>query len=168
MTLPLEQGCTADLTTAWCLANSSDCTTDRRAADRGAEGDRQIPGARGLNQGEGQRQISRCAEISINPRAGRRAPVHSRGPRTHLEALEEESRILFDMERPQTLANLWLILQTIAFVIALDGVAEYFSDRHYQSLARHLILLYYRSVRGLDHDPAEPKLPESWEEWYNS
>lgn len=65
-------------------------------------------------------------------------------------------------------ANIWLILQTIGFIIALDGVAEYFSDRHYQSLFRKTIILYYQFVRGLDHDPAEPRLPESWEEWYNS
>ena len=72
------------------------------------------------------------------------------------------------MERPQTLANLWLILQTAGFIIALDGVADYFTDRHYQSLFRNLIVLYYRNARGLDHDPSEPKLPDSWEEWYKS
>lgn len=72
------------------------------------------------------------------------------------------------MERPQTFANLWLILQTIGFIIALDGVAEFFSDRHYHTLFRRLILFCYQFVRGLEYDPAEPRLPESWEEWYNS
>ena len=72
------------------------------------------------------------------------------------------------MERPQTFANIWLILQTVGFIIALDGVAEYFSDRHYQNLFRKFILLYCHFVLGLEHDPAEPQLPESWEEWYNS
>ena len=72
------------------------------------------------------------------------------------------------MERPQTFANIWLILQTIGFIIALDGVAEYFSDRHYHNLFRRFILLYYQLVRGLDGNPAQPRLPESWEEWYNS
>lgn len=104
--------------------------------------------------------------LSIN--TGRRAPIYPRSPRTYLEAPQEEPRILHNMERPQTFANLWIILQTIGFIIALDGVAEYFTERHYQSLFRNLIVLYIRAVRGVDHDPAEPKLPESWEEWYNS
>jgi hypothetical protein len=72
------------------------------------------------------------------------------------------------MERPETFANLWLILQTIGFILALDGVAEYFSDRHYQGLLRKSLLFYYHFVHGLNHDPAEPRPPESWEEWYNS
>lgn len=105
---------------------------------------------------------------SVDIEKDRRASIYPRSPRTYLQAPEEEPRILHDMERPQTLANLWLILQTVGFIIALDGVAEYFSDRHYQSLFRSLFVLYYRTVRGLDHDPAEPQLPESWEEWYNS
>jgi hypothetical protein len=97
-----------------------------------------------------------------------RASIYRRSPRTHVEAPQEEPRILHNMERPETFANLWLILQTIGFILALDGVAEYFSDRHYQGLFRKFLLLYYHFVRGLDHDPAEPRLPESWEEWYNS
>lgn len=72
------------------------------------------------------------------------------------------------MERPPTFANTWLILQIVDFVIALDGVAEYFSDSHYHNLFRRFILRYYHYVRGLNHDPAEPRLPDSWEEWYNS
>jgi hypothetical protein len=72
------------------------------------------------------------------------------------------------MERPETFANIWLILQTIGFIIALDGVAEYFSDRYYHNLFRKFILLCCHFGGGLDHDPARPRPPESWEEWYNS
>lgn len=72
------------------------------------------------------------------------------------------------MERPQTFANIWLILQTVGFIIALDGVADYFSDRHYHSLFRRFILFTYQLVGGHEGDPAQPRLPESWEEWYNS
>ena len=72
------------------------------------------------------------------------------------------------MERPQTFANLWLILQTVAFIITLDGVTEFFSDRHTHNVFRKCIILFYSFVGGLDHDPAEPRIPESWEEWYNS
>lgn len=72
------------------------------------------------------------------------------------------------MERPQTFANLWLLLQTVAFVLALDGVTEYFSDRHTLNIFRKIMLLYFYLVGDLDHDPAEPRLPDSWEEWYNS
>jgi hypothetical protein len=71
------------------------------------------------------------------------------------------------MERPQALANTWLIFQTIGFIIALDGVAEFFSVRHYHHLVRQSFLLGYYFL-GLERDPAQPSLPESWEEWYNS
>lgn len=66
------------------------------------------------------------------------------------------------MERPQTFANIWLILQTVGFIIALDGVAEYFSDRHYHNLFRRFLLLF------VSRDPNEPKLPDDWGEWFNS
>ena len=66
------------------------------------------------------------------------------------------------MERPQTFANLWLVVQTIGWVMALEGVAEFFSERHYHTIFRRLLLLF------LDRDPARPRAPDSWEEWYNS
>ena len=66
------------------------------------------------------------------------------------------------MERPQAFANLWLIVQAVGWVLALEGVAEFFSDRHYHALFRRLLLLF------LGHDPARPRVPDSWEEWYNS
>jgi hypothetical protein len=72
------------------------------------------------------------------------------------------------MERPQTLANTWLFLQILGFVFALDSLAQYFSDRHYQDIYRKFLLYYFYIARGLDHDPARPEPPESWEEWYNS
>ena len=72
------------------------------------------------------------------------------------------------MERPQAFANTWLILQTLGFIIALDGVAEYLSGRHYHGLFRQLLLLYLQLIHNLERDPAQPHLPESWEEWYNS
>ena len=72
------------------------------------------------------------------------------------------------MERPATFANTWLILQTLGFIIALEGVAEYLSDRHYHSLFRRFILLCYQ-LRGYgDYEPTQPRIPESWEEWYNT
>lgn len=67
------------------------------------------------------------------------------------------------MERPQTtLANLWIIMQTIGWVLALDGVAEFFSDRHYHNMFRRILLIF------VDHDPAKPRVPDNWEEWYYS
>ena len=66
------------------------------------------------------------------------------------------------MERPQALPNLWILVQTLAWVLALDGVADFFSDRHYHHILRRLVLLF------LDRDPARPRLPDSWDEWYNS
>lgn len=67
------------------------------------------------------------------------------------------------MERPpQMFANLWVIMQTVGWVLALEGVAEFFSDRHYHNMFRRILLLF------LDHDPAKPRVPDNWEEWYNS
>ncbi len=66
------------------------------------------------------------------------------------------------MERPQALHNLWIIVQTVGWVMALEGVAEFFSDRHGHALFRRLVHLF------LERDPSRPRLPDSWEEWYNS
>jgi len=66
------------------------------------------------------------------------------------------------MERPQALANLWLIVRTLGWIMALEGVADFFSDRHYHTVVRRLLLLF------VDRDPASPRVPDSWEEWYNS
>jgi hypothetical protein len=38
------------------------------------------------------------------------------------------------MERPPAFANLRIILQIFGFLIALEGFAEYFADRHYTDL----------------------------------
>jgi hypothetical protein len=73
------------------------------------------------------------------------------------------------MERPETFANLWIILQAIGFIIALDGVAEFVPQRHYHNTMRQIIILVVDFFFGpLDRDPAQPRLPESWEEWFNS
>jgi hypothetical protein len=66
------------------------------------------------------------------------------------------------MERPSALSNIWLIVQTFGWVMALEGVAEYFSERNYESLMRRLLAF------ALGCDPAKPKLPDNWEEWYYS
>lgn len=66
------------------------------------------------------------------------------------------------MERPQALANLWIIIQTVGWILALEGVADYFSDRHYHNTFRRLILLF------LDRDPARPRVLDSWEDLFNS
>lgn len=72
------------------------------------------------------------------------------------------------MERAQTFANLWLICRIVGFVIALESVAQFFSDRHYINVLRKVLVLYFQFARGLQGDPARPEPPESWEEWYNS
>jgi hypothetical protein len=66
------------------------------------------------------------------------------------------------MERAQALSNLWTIVQTVGWIMALDGVAEYFSERHSHALFRRIVALF------LDRDPASPRLPDSWDEWYNT
>jgi hypothetical protein len=72
------------------------------------------------------------------------------------------------MERPPAFTNLRIILQIFGFLIALEGFAEYFADRHYTDLFHTVIRLYFYYTRGFEHDPARPHLPESWEDWYNS
>lgn len=66
------------------------------------------------------------------------------------------------MERPSPLSNLWTIVQTVGWIMALEGVAEFFSEHHYQFALRGLIALF------VGRDPARPKLPDDWAEWYNS
>lgn len=67
------------------------------------------------------------------------------------------------MERPSTLSNILLIVQTVGWIMALEGVAEYFSERHYETVLRRMLALF------IGYDPARPKVPnsyEGWEEWY--
>jgi len=66
------------------------------------------------------------------------------------------------MERPQALPNIWVIVKTLGWVLALEGVTEWLSDRHYHNTFRKFIFFF------LDHDPARPRAPDSWEEWYYS
>jgi len=66
------------------------------------------------------------------------------------------------MERPQAMSNFWIILKTVAWVLMLEGVMEYFSMRHYNNIFRRVLVLLF------DRDPAQPRVPDSWEEWYNS
>ena len=66
------------------------------------------------------------------------------------------------MERPQAFANLWIIVRTLGWVVALEGVAEFFSERHSHGFFRQAIRLF------LERDPARPRMPDSWEEWYNT
>jgi hypothetical protein len=66
------------------------------------------------------------------------------------------------MEHPQTMSNLWVVLRFVAWVLALEGVAEFFGDRHSHAIFRRLVALF------LGRDPASPRLPDNWEEWYYS
>jgi len=66
------------------------------------------------------------------------------------------------MERASTLSNLWVIVQTFGWIMALEGVAEFFSEHHYQSALRGILVLCF------GRDPARPRLPDDWAEWYNS
>lgn len=66
------------------------------------------------------------------------------------------------MERAATLSNIWTVVQTIAWIIALDGVTEYFTERQSHIQLRRLI------TEALGRDPAAPRPPPSWQEWYNS
>ena len=88
--------------------------------------------------------------------------LRQRDVRTHLKAATTESRVLHDMERAPQRANLWILVQTVAWIVALEGVAEFFSERHSHALFRRLVALL------LDRDPFSPRLPDNWEEWYNA
>lgn len=117
---------------------------NRGAATTGPREDPEIPAAR-----------------RRHPREG--VPRRLRRPRAlpaHVQAALPQPRVLYDMERPSALSNIWLIVQTVGWIMALEGVAEYFSERHYESLFRHLLVL------ALGCDPAKPRLPDNWEEWY--
>lgn len=91
-----------------------------------------------------------------------REPVRPRDVPVDVPAPTPKPRILHDMERPQALPNLWIILQTVGWIITLDGVAEFFSERHSHAIFRRLVTLVF------DRDPASPRLPDSWDEWYST
>ena len=57
------------------------------------------------------------------------------------------------MERPSSLSNLGLIVQTVGWIHALEGVAQYFSERRYETVLRRIITLFLRC------DPSRPALP---------
>lgn len=63
------------------------------------------------------------------------------------------------MERPSPLHNLLLATRLMGFIIILEGVLEFITDRHSITLFRNLI------ASLLERDPAVPRAPESWEEW---
>lgn len=52
-------------------------------------------------------------------------------------------------------------LRIAAWVLALEGVAEFFANTHWHFLLRRLV----GAVTG---DAGRPRLPEDWWEWYNS
>lgn len=66
------------------------------------------------------------------------------------------------MERPTALSNFFLLLKTIACVLVLEGVLDWFSHVHYRNLFRRFVVL------SLGRDPARPAMPDDWDEWYNS
>ncbi|GKT57514.1 LOW QUALITY PROTEIN: geranylgeranyl transferase type-2 subunit alpha [Colletotrichum tofieldiae] len=63
------------------------------------------------------------------------------------------------------LPNLWIIIKTIAWAVAIGAVREFFSSMHSASVLRRCVAVF------LGHDPARPRVPSGpseWEEWYNS
>lgn len=69
------------------------------------------------------------------------------------------------MERPQALPNLWIIIKTLAWAVAVGAAREFVSSMHSASVLRRCLAIF------LDRDPARPRVPSSpreWEEWYNS
>ncbi|KAK5997372.1 Geranylgeranyl transferase type-2 subunit alpha [Cladobotryum mycophilum] len=81
-------------------------------------------------------------------------------PAAYSKALASQPGILYSMERSQTLSNLWTIIQAIGWVVALEGVVEFFSERQSHTLFRRIVTLL------LERDPASPRAPDSWVEWY--
>ena len=58
--------------------------------------------------------------------------------------------------------NVWLFVRTMGWVVTLEGVLEFVTDRHSTSILRRAVAV------ALGRDPAVPRLPDSWEEWYDS
>lgn len=72
------------------------------------------------------------------------------------------------MERPPSHPNLWYLLHLAAFLLALEGITQYWQDTRSQSLTRRLIILYCQYFHGLTHDPFIPRPPSDLHEWYYS
>lgn len=66
------------------------------------------------------------------------------------------------MEHSPAMRNVWLFVRTMGWVAALEGVLEFVTDRHSTSILRRAVAVV------LGRDPAVPRLPDSWEEWYDS
>lgn len=66
------------------------------------------------------------------------------------------------MERATALPNVWILVQTLAWIITLDGVTEFFTERQSHIHLRRLL------AEVLGRDPAAPRPPQSWKDWYNS
>lgn len=65
------------------------------------------------------------------------------------------------MECPQALYNIWLIIQSISWTTAFEGVANYIGDHNARCFFRGVVAFLLR-------DPATPQLPDGWKDWYNS
>lgn len=67
------------------------------------------------------------------------------------------------MERATPFTGGWVLIQAIAWVFTLDGVADYFSYQRYLGLFRQLLF-----ISGGWRDPSIPRVPrdgEGWREW---
>jgi hypothetical protein len=73
------------------------------------------------------------------------------------------------MERPQAFANLWLIFQILGIFISIGApFIFYFCTWRELNAWRQIILIYLKYYYNLEHDPARPEIPESWEDWYRT
>lgn len=66
------------------------------------------------------------------------------------------------MERAPAVPNVVYLLRIAAWVLLLEGVAEFYGSAHWHFLLRRLVALLTGG------DPGRPRLPEDWAEWYNS
>lgn len=66
------------------------------------------------------------------------------------------------MERPTPLTNFVLLVQALGLALVVDVVTEFWSAHHVHTVWRGLV------VYLVGRDPARPRGPDDWQEWYNS
>lgn len=77
------------------------------------------------------------------------------------------------MEHPaaplaRRLITILKLLQVLIGLFAIEIFTQFLADRHLYRSIRNLALLFLNYAYALDHDPAIPRRPRDWAEWYDS
>lgn len=77
------------------------------------------------------------------------------------------------MEHPaaplaRSLITILKVFQVIIGLWAIEAFTQFIADKHLYRSIRNFVLLYLNYAHGLERDPAIPRRPADWAEWYGS